>query len=72
MLRIASPIMTIPGIGFINGAMILSTIGDISRFSDPSKVLAYAGLDPAVRQSGKFSASSTRMSKRGSHCFAMR
>jgi len=49
--------------------MILSVIGDVSRFPDPSKLLAYAGLDPAVRQSGKFSASNTRMSKRGSPLF---
>lgn len=62
---IASPIMTIPGIGHLNGAMILSCIGNIRRFSSPDKLLAYAGLDPAVIQSGNFSARSTRMSKRG-------
>lgn len=66
MDQIASPIMTVPGIGHINGAMILSSIGDISRFADPSKLLAFAGLDPTVIQSGNFSARSTRMSKRGS------
>lgn len=60
-----SPIMTIPGIGPLNGAMILSCIGNIHRFSSPSKLLAYAGLDPAVIQSGNFNARSTRMSKRG-------
>lgn len=65
MLQISSPILTVPGIGFINGAIILSFIGDISRFPDASKVLAYAGLDPAVRQSGQFSAHNTHMSKRG-------
>ena len=61
-----SVIMTIPGIGYINGGMILGEIGDISRFSNPSKVLAFAGLDPAVYQSGFFEARSTKMSKRGS------
>ena len=60
-----SPIMTIPGIGHINGAMILSVIGDVTRFSSPAKILAFAGLDPAVMQSGNFTARSTRMSKRG-------
>ncbi len=60
-----SPIMSIPGIGAVNGAMILSSIGDISRFPHPSKLLAFAGLDPTVRQSGTFSAKSARMSKRG-------
>ncbi len=61
-----SVIMTVPGIGKLNGAMILGEIGDIKRFSHPSKLLAYAGLDPVVNQSGKFNAKKTRMSKRGS------
>lgn len=61
-----SVIMTIPGIGYINGGMILGEIGDIHRFSNPSKLLAFAGLDPSVYQSGNFQAKKTRMSKRGS------
>ena len=61
-----SVIMTIPGIGAVNGGMILGEIGDIHRFSEPKKLLAFAGLDPSVRQSGNFQASKTRMSKRGS------
>jgi transposase len=61
-----SVIMTIPGIGYINGGMILGEIGDIHRFSNPSKLLAFAGLDPSVYQSGNFSAKHTKMSKRGS------
>jgi len=66
MLEMDSVILTIPGVGFLNGAMILGEIGDISRFSNPSKLLAYAGLDPTVNQSGQFYAKNTRMSKRGS------
>ena len=61
-----SVIMTIPGIGYINGGMILGEIGDIHRFPSPNKLLAYAGLDPSVYQSGNFQAKKTRMSKRGS------
>ena len=61
-----SVIQTVPGIGTITGAIILSEIGDIKRFSNPGQLIAFAGLDPVVRQSGKFKASSTRMSKRGS------
>ena len=61
-----SVINTIPGIGYINGGMILGEIGDIHRFSCPNKLLAYAGLDPSVYQSGNFQAKKTRMSKRGS------
>ncbi len=66
MESLNSVIMTVPGIGAVNGACILGEIGDINRFSKPCKLLAYAGLDPTVRQSGQFSARSTRMSKRGS------
>jgi len=66
MDELDSVIMTVPGIGKLNGAMILGEIGDIHRFSHHSKLLAYAGLDPVVNQSGKFTAKRTRMSKRGS------
>jgi transposase len=61
-----SVIMTIPGIGTTNGGMILGEIGDIHRFSTPGKLLAFAGLDPSVYQSGNFQVKRTRMSKRGS------
>ena len=61
-----SVIMTIPGIGYINGGMILGEIGNIHRFSNPNKLLAFAGLDPTVYQSGNYIAKRTRMSKRGS------
>jgi len=49
-----SVIMTIPGIGSTNGGMILGEIGDIHRFSSPCKLLAFAGLDPSIYQSGNF------------------
>ena len=61
-----SVILTIPGISCVEAGMILGEIGDIHRFSSPSKLLAFAGLDPSVYQSGNFNASHTRMSKRGS------
>ena len=61
-----SVLMTIPGIGYINGGMIIGEIGDIHRFASPGKLLAFAGLDPSVYQSGNFQAKRTRMSKRGS------
>ena len=51
---------------FVNGGLILGEIGDIHRFSEPKKLLAFAGLDPSVHQSGNFQAKKTRMSKRGS------
>ena len=61
-----SVIKTIPGIGYLNGAMIIGEIRDISRFEKPCQLLAYAGLDPSVYQSGNFNTARTRMSKRGS------
>ena len=66
VISLDSVIMTIPGIGPINGGMILGEIGDINRFSKPRKLLAFAGLDPSVYQSGNFTAKKTKMSKRGS------
>lgn len=66
MYKPDSVILSIPGIGFLNGPMILGEIGDVSRFSNPSKLLAYAGLDPSVYQSGQYRANNSRMSKRGS------
>lgn len=59
-------IMTIPGIGYVNGGIILGEIANIHRFSKPCKLLAFAGLDPSVYESGNFKAKHTRMSKRGS------
>ena len=61
-----SPILSIPGISYTLGAIIISEISDITRFSSPDKLLAFAGLDPSVRQSGNFNASNTKISKRGS------
>lgn len=61
-----SPILTIPGVGYTLGAMIISEIGDIKRFSNPSKLLAFSGLDPIVKQSGNFQADTMKISKRGS------
>ena len=59
-------ITSIPGISYMTAAIIISEIGDINRFDNPGQVLAFAGLDPSVKQSGTFNASSTKMSKRGS------
>ena len=66
MEELNSPILSIPGIGIWLGAIILSEIGDIARFSSATKLLAFAGLDPSVRQSGNFNATNTKISKRGS------
>lgn len=64
-LVINSPLHQIKGINSIEIGYIMSAIISIDRFSSSKKLVAYAGLDPKVRQSGTWSASRTRMSKRG-------
>jgi len=57
---------TIPGIGTTLGATILSEIGDINRFEKPKQLIAFAGMDPSIKQSGNFVGTESHMSKRGS------
>lgn len=66
MNELNSVILTIPGISYTLGSIILSEIGNIDRFASPTKLLAFEGLDPSVRQSGNFNATIVKMSKRGS------
>lgn len=66
MDEINSPILSIPGINYRMGAMIIAEIGDFSRFSSPDKILAYAGLSPSTYQSGKLDSAYSHMEKRGS------
>ncbi len=66
MDSINSPILSIPGISYRMGAMIIAEIGDFSRFDSPDKILAYAGLSPTTYQSGQLNSSHSRMEKRGS------
>ncbi len=65
MNKYGEKIMSIPGVSYVTGALILSEIGDISNFSSADKLLAFAGLDPSVYQSGNFEANN-KISKRGS------
>ena len=64
MSNLHSPIMTVPGVGRVTGAVILGEIGEIARFDSPAKLVAYAGIDATVRQSGEFNGTNARMSKR--------
>jgi len=64
--EIDSPLLSIPGMSYNQAAVIVGCIGDINRFQHSCQLLAYAGLDPSVIQSGNFQARSTKMSKRGS------
>lgn len=60
------PILGIPGISYRMGAMIIAELGDLSRFSSPDKILAYAGMSPSTYQSGQLTSSYAHMEKRGS------
>ena len=66
MDEINSPIVTIPGINYRMGAMIIAEIGDFSRFDSPDKILAYAGMSPSTYQSGQLDNCYAHMEKRGS------
>ena len=59
------PTLSIPGIGVISCASIISEFGDISKFSSASKMLSFTGLEPGIIQSGTMS-SNGKMVKRGS------
>lgn len=64
--QIHSPILSIPGISYRMGAMIIAEIGDFSRFDSPDKILAYAGMSPSTYQSGQLDNCYSHMEKRGS------
>lgn len=58
-------LMTVPGIDITVGASVAAAIGDIRRFSDPQRLVAYLGLNPSVRQSGEGPAYHGRITKQG-------
>ena len=59
-------IETIPGAGFLSAVTVMCEIGDFSVFKSQKQLFAYFGLDPAVKQSGNFTGTKVKMSKRGS------
>ncbi|RJX41795.1 IS110 family transposase [Paenibacillus pinisoli] len=59
-------VKSIPGVGDKLAATIIAEIGDAKQFKDPKQLVAYAGLDPGIFSSGKFTAMSSRITKRGS------
>ena len=66
MARQVMLLKTIPGVGFLTAITLICEIGDFSAFRRPKQLYAYFGLDPKVRQSGNYTGSELRMSKRGS------
>lgn len=65
MVHIHSPILTIPGISYRLGSVILSEIRSIEQFQNPGQLLAFSGLEPSIYQSGEYSGQG-KMVKRGS------
>ncbi|MBI9015212.1 MAG: IS110 family transposase [Clostridiales bacterium] len=59
-------LLSIPGLGAITTGLIVGEIGDINQFQHPKSLLAFAGLDPTIYQSGNYTSQSARISKRGS------
>jgi transposase len=66
MDQLPQHVTSIPGVGPVTGAAILAEIGDVHRFPSVDKLVAYAGIDPSVYETGQFKASQAHMSKRGS------
>jgi transposase len=65
-LEAGQHLTSIPGVGPVLAATILAEIGDISRFPSEKSLVAYAGLDPSVFESGAFQGRRQHISKRGS------
>lgn len=61
-----SPIMTIPGISYRMAAIIIAETENFTNFDSAEQVLAYAGLEPSVYQSGQMTSTHAKMVKRGS------
>ena len=66
MDELNSPILSIPGINYRMGAMIIAEIGDFTRFDSPDKILAYAGFSPSTYHSGPLDGAYSHIEKRGS------
>lgn len=66
MDSIDTPTLSVPGISYALGAVIVSEVGDFSRFDNPDKLLAFAGCSPSTYQSGQIYSTHAKMEKRGS------
>lgn len=66
MTQLDSPLITVPGLSYITAAMIHAESGDFSRFPSADKLLAFAGMEPSIYQSGQYTSSHAKMVKRGS------
>jgi len=54
------------GVGDITAAHLIAELGDVRRFDNRGSIVAFAGVDPAVNQSGAYQQRSNSTTKRGS------
>lgn len=59
-------LQSIPGIGRYSAILLRAEIGDFTLFRKPKQLVAFFGMDPSTRQSGKLVGTKTKLSKRGS------
>ncbi len=59
-------LQSLRGVGFLSSVVLIAEMGSFDLFPSQKKLYAYFGLDPAVKQSGKFNGDKVHMSKRGS------
>jgi transposase len=59
-------VLSIYGVGEITGAQLMAELGDIRNFANRGSIVAFAGIDPEVNQSGSQNKESNKSSKRGS------
>jgi transposase len=59
-------LLSVPGVRGLLAATILAELGDVRRFSRVEQVVAFAGLDATVFESGAFRGTRQHISKRGS------
>ena len=59
-------VLAMYGVGEITAAQLMAELGDVRRFANRGSIVAFAGIDPEVRESGSYSRASNPASKRGS------
>lgn len=66
LAKVEPNVTTIPGVSTVTGAQIVAEIGDAGRFKNAAAIVKYAGLNPGVDESGRFSAKGVPITKHGS------
>jgi len=59
-------VLSMYGVGEITGAQLIAELGDVRRFANRGAIVAFAGIDPEVNQSGSYQRESNPATKRGS------